>query len=344
MKNIEPVVIPYYKNLEKAPYIPGNVYGQDIEPSGEYVSFDEMSNSGDSLKLPNFEYGVIKFKKPLFVEYKNTGDTGWKKDLSDKYNGLTGRKLSKAIIKDGDMYSEIVNLAGAKLEQIKDMEANVTIYFSESSLLKKGDVYSLDEANVLFEKADMEANRLKKVGLRNNEVVPRYEKIRALVELPEGHAFGFRYDSGDSNVKNLVEILKEKFLDSQMNTNSLDNLKKYLDNVLYIGDIIIDKNNKYNFIADIKNENYECFEVANKTKEPGITDINIESGKKVLKADFLTKINKSDIKFRAAHIEKTQIDNILQRVDLFKQKGLVQVQNTSAKITHQVQQNNTLEL
>lgn len=54
--------------------------------------------------------------------------------------------------------------------------------------------------------------------------------------------------------------------------------------------------------------------------------------------------NKADIKFRAGHVQKTELENILQKEDLFKQKGLAQVQNTSTKIIQQIAQNNSLEL
>ena len=99
----------------------GNTYGQNIEPSGEYMSMD---TSKGKHKIDGYEYGTIQFKKPLVLEHINTSDTGWKKTVSDMYGGLTGKKLTKALIKDGyDAivtydeygYSEIVNLNGTKL-------------------------------------------------------------------------------------------------------------------------------------------------------------------------------------------------------------------------------------
>lgn len=99
----------------------GSTYGQNIEPAGEYMSMD---TSKGKHKIDGYEYGTIKFKKPLVLEHINTSDTGWKKTVSDMYNGLTGKKLTNALIKDGyDAivtydeygYSEIVNLNGTKL-------------------------------------------------------------------------------------------------------------------------------------------------------------------------------------------------------------------------------------
>lgn len=101
----------------------GSTFGQDIEPKGEYMSMDTLKGTN---KIAGYEYGTIKFENPLIVDYKNTGATGWKKDLSDKYKGLTGKKLSNAIIKDGydaiitkdedNNFMEIVNLKGKKIK------------------------------------------------------------------------------------------------------------------------------------------------------------------------------------------------------------------------------------
>ena len=99
----------------------GSTYGQNIEPAGEYMNMDTMQGKH---KIDGYEYGTIQFKKPLVLEHINTSDTGWKKTVSDMYNGLTGKKLTEALIKDGydaivtydDYgYNEIVNLNGKKL-------------------------------------------------------------------------------------------------------------------------------------------------------------------------------------------------------------------------------------
>lgn len=104
----------------------GSTYGQNIEPAGEYMSMDTMQGKH---KIDGYEYGTIQFKKPLVLEHINTSDTGWKKTVSDMYGGLTGKKLTKALIKDGydaivtydDYgYNEIVNLNGKKLSLSED--------------------------------------------------------------------------------------------------------------------------------------------------------------------------------------------------------------------------------
>ncbi len=105
----------------------GSTYGQNIEPAGEYMSMDTMQGQH---KIEGYEYGTIQFKKPLVLEHISTSDTGWKKTVSDMYNGLTGKKLTQALIKDGyDAivtydeygYSEIVNLNGTKLNDSSDV-------------------------------------------------------------------------------------------------------------------------------------------------------------------------------------------------------------------------------
>ncbi len=98
----------------------GDMYGQNLEPTGEYMSMDTLRGSN---KIPGYEYGTITFENPLVIEWKSTGPTGWKKDLSDHYGGKTGKKLSAAIMKDGydavmtkdgNDFAEIVNLCGKK--------------------------------------------------------------------------------------------------------------------------------------------------------------------------------------------------------------------------------------
>ena len=103
----------------------GNKYGQNLEPAGEYMSF--IGENQNHIDDPNYNYGKIHFDNPLVLEYKSSGENGWKKDLSNMFGGKTGDKLSKAI-KDagfdavvtyedyrGDRnWVEIVNIGGIK--------------------------------------------------------------------------------------------------------------------------------------------------------------------------------------------------------------------------------------
>lgn len=110
----------------KQQIVPGMDFGQKLEPAGEYMSMDTTQGK-NKIDLPNYEYGTIHFDNPLILEHKNTGSTGWKKDLSDMFGGKTGKALSNAITKAGydavmtyEIYkgnkewSEIVNLKGKK--------------------------------------------------------------------------------------------------------------------------------------------------------------------------------------------------------------------------------------
>lgn len=119
------VEIAYMRNLDNHTAYYGSKFGQNLEPSGEYMIMDTLyeDHLNNKYLIPNYEYGFITFKKPLILDFINTTDTGWKKTLSDMYKGKTGKILSTAIKKDGydaiitidgDEVMEIVNLNGTK--------------------------------------------------------------------------------------------------------------------------------------------------------------------------------------------------------------------------------------
>ena len=105
----------------------GTTYGQNIEPSGEYMNVDTMQGK---YKVPGADYGTIHFKQPLVLDHVNTGETGWKKTLSDMFENKTGKELSNAIKKAGydgiitidedGYYSEVVNINGNKINNIEN--------------------------------------------------------------------------------------------------------------------------------------------------------------------------------------------------------------------------------
>lgn len=107
-------------------------YGVNIEPKGTWMQVS--SKRGQENAYDDFYKGTIEFKNPLVVEYKDTSETGWKKDLSDMYGGKTGQSLTNAIKKDGydgivtyskdsGIISEIVALNVGKLYQEDKTEA-----------------------------------------------------------------------------------------------------------------------------------------------------------------------------------------------------------------------------
>lgn len=98
----------------------GSRYGQNIEPAGEYMIVDDLYNDRpQKYMLPNYEYGFITFKHPLIVDFINTTDKGWKKTVSDMFNGLTGKRLSNAIKKAG--YDGVITVSDYGIEEIVNL-------------------------------------------------------------------------------------------------------------------------------------------------------------------------------------------------------------------------------
>lgn len=111
--------IAYMRNNGKTGYF-GSRYGQNIEPSGEYMTLDDLwEDRPDKYMLPNYEYGFVTFHKPLIIDFIDTTDKGWKKTLSDMYAGKTKKALSKAIMKDG--YDGIVTTSNYGIEEIVNL-------------------------------------------------------------------------------------------------------------------------------------------------------------------------------------------------------------------------------
>ena len=98
----------------------GSRYGQNIEPTGEYMNMDDMyKERPDKYMLPNYEYGFITFKKPLILDFIDTTDKGWKRTLSQMYDNKTGKQLSNAVQKDG--YDGIITVSDYGVEEIVNL-------------------------------------------------------------------------------------------------------------------------------------------------------------------------------------------------------------------------------
>ena len=113
-----PVTFDFVRNTESAPQTTG--FGQDVEPSGRYLSKKET----DVSEWPGWESGTVSFNSPLVLDFGGSyaDDDNWKRVLSRRYDGKTGEELSDAIREDGydaivteDKYgtSEIVDLTGS---------------------------------------------------------------------------------------------------------------------------------------------------------------------------------------------------------------------------------------
>jgi len=97
----------YVHNTEKAPKAGADdTYGQGIEPAGKYMNLltprgaESQKAYNEKEGLKQFEIGQVSFDNPLIVPAEGT-TREWKELLSKQYGGLTGKKLSDAIAKDG---------------------------------------------------------------------------------------------------------------------------------------------------------------------------------------------------------------------------------------------------
>lgn len=107
-----PVSFDFLRGTESAPYF-GAQYQQDIEPAGRYMLLRGPWHPKEP--QPGFEYGAIRFEKPLVIAFNSDPDppklyneTSWKANLSRAYGNKKGRALSRALMKDG--YDGIVTV------------------------------------------------------------------------------------------------------------------------------------------------------------------------------------------------------------------------------------------
>lgn len=120
--------IAYMKNKEKSGYY-GSRYGQNIEPTGEYVTVDDLyEERPDKYMIPNYEYGFITFKKPLIIDFIDTTDKGWKLSLSNMFNGKTKKALSTAIKRKG--YDGIVTVSEYGIEEVVNLSGDKEVLYS----------------------------------------------------------------------------------------------------------------------------------------------------------------------------------------------------------------------
>jgi hypothetical protein len=106
----KPVKVFYLHNTEKSPDM-GSRFGQDIEPSGKYVTLISDKRQNETL-LPNMERGLANIKNPLVLEWTGYEEDGWKQRLSNQYNGKTGMELTKALVNDG--YDAVITVSEHK--------------------------------------------------------------------------------------------------------------------------------------------------------------------------------------------------------------------------------------
>lgn len=128
----EPVTFNFTHNTQSATKLfgkpkKGGLYGREFEPSGRYISI--VSEQRAKTAPEGFVSGKITFENPLVVDNNNLN---WKKELSEKYQGKTGKELSKAIIKDG--YDGVITTEKNHISETVDLT-------------------TFDEAKALYQKA-----------------------------------------------------------------------------------------------------------------------------------------------------------------------------------------------
>ena len=85
----ESVQLKIMKNLEKAPYM-GSRFGQDVEPSGIYVTEKDF----DGEITGNYAVGMAYLQNPLYINVNDNNLIKYKNELSNKFKSK-GKSLTK---------------------------------------------------------------------------------------------------------------------------------------------------------------------------------------------------------------------------------------------------------
>lgn len=110
-----PVCFTYLRNEAKLPpgVVPPPIYAQEVEPAGQFFLVAEVGADAKSL-VPGWVSGRVMVKSPLILPFgEGYGSVrNWKSALSEEYQGLVGRALTRAIVKDG--YDSIMTVGTYK--------------------------------------------------------------------------------------------------------------------------------------------------------------------------------------------------------------------------------------
>ena len=91
----------YVHSTEPSPYL-GSRFGQDVEPSGKYVTM------GYAFVPANKQEGTVSFNNPLVIDITDQQYPQWKRDLSNLNNGSVKKRLSNKLRKQG--YDAIITV------------------------------------------------------------------------------------------------------------------------------------------------------------------------------------------------------------------------------------------
>lgn len=107
-----PTQFAFFKNTEKASNY-GGMYGQDIEPVGFYC----LEKTQYSSERPGWVFGLALLRSPLVLDLGSVSvsdENNWKRVLNRHY-GVTGKKLTNALLRDG--FDSIITLDGAETSE-----------------------------------------------------------------------------------------------------------------------------------------------------------------------------------------------------------------------------------
>ena len=127
----KPVTFKYYRFRQNTGNF-GSRFGQDIEPTGKYMShqtkaeaFTDDQKAAYATQGMRVEEGKATFRKPLVLRHGGQRAGGWKQRLSEVF-GAKKKALTRALLKagydgivtvdknrEGNHTSEIISLKGA---------------------------------------------------------------------------------------------------------------------------------------------------------------------------------------------------------------------------------------
>ncbi len=113
----ENLTIDVMKNMDPAPYM-GSRFGQDVEPSGTYVSQGHTELNG-------YLNGKAHLQKPLFIDITRDTQIEYKRELAAKYKAKK-KQLTNKLMKLG--YDSIVT-------RLPDGEYGEIVLFPNASFM-----------------------------------------------------------------------------------------------------------------------------------------------------------------------------------------------------------------
>jgi hypothetical protein len=204
-----PVTINTLKNKEKAPYL-GSRFGQDVEPSGNYVTQQEIENVSEM-----WTKGTLSFENPLVIDVDENSLVDWKRTLSNQYGNKKGKALTKALQEAG--YDGIItrNTQNNELGEIIIFDDNKS--YSENNSIQTKSIQQLQEENRMTQPKIPVA----KVFLNENTQPPREKVSRVDKFFNENRTSELPKET--VNVSDIIPTQKNLTIDNLENTVDVQN-------------------------------------------------------------------------------------------------------------------------